>query len=231
MIIMRALRPIQKGEELTISYFDTGAECPDRKYVCGEKWYFECRCKRCKADATTTVQQQNLRDQLIAESTTLINAAYGPDGSIHEPADIEGAKRLLRGLRSTYGNPANKGLPHLPLIDLGRFLAEYYFRSGDPKAEQAVVSLLMDLGYAREDEDGGLVLDLAGARDMPEYAKGVTLLAAKMLHAKQLPWYKKIFIDLSREIWRTLFGATVGFEESADRNETGWMTDLGVSSM
>lgn len=235
MMVVRAAKPIAKGEQLFISYLNSSVEYQHRRQFL-ENWAFECHCKRCLADARLTDEQHDLRVNLIEDATSFLEMVY--DKHAVRPKDIKKAEILLEQLRSTYNNPAYIGIPHLPLIDLGRFLAENYLLgrslaensllTGTAQAEQATVTLLMDLGFVRTDPADGIVLDLAGARDTPEYSMGVALLAARMLHIKKMPAHKEIFIGLSKKLYETLYGTLYGFEVFADPNETDWLTRLNV---
>ncbi|KAI8809210.1 hypothetical protein BJ742DRAFT_241191 [Cladochytrium replicatum] len=44
---VRTLRPIKKGEELTISYLDVTAQTESRKKSIKDQWLFDCKCRRC----------------------------------------------------------------------------------------------------------------------------------------------------------------------------------------
>lgn len=228
MMVVRAMRPIKKGEELCLSYMDTAMELRDRRSFLEQGWKFECSCKRCEADSMLSHEQQDHRANLIRESEVFIRQLHADDDKEFKPQDIEKAKRLLRQLRLTYSNPAYRGMAHLPLIDLGRFLAESYLHTDTIKAEQTLISLFMDLGFVRETSQGGLVLDLAGARDMPEFSMGVALLAARMMHSKKLVVEKEVFLDMSEKLYGTLYGALCGFGEFVDPHDTYWLNCLDV---
>lgn len=45
-MFIHASKPIERGEEITISYFDTLLPLPQRQSWC-ENWGFKCKCKRC----------------------------------------------------------------------------------------------------------------------------------------------------------------------------------------
>ena len=50
-VLVRSLRPIQAGEELTISYIDLCAATDDRRAILQDKYLFRCTCDRCGNNA------------------------------------------------------------------------------------------------------------------------------------------------------------------------------------
>ena len=46
-MFIHAAKPIERGEEFTISYFDTLIPLTPREAMC-ERWGFKCKCKRCR---------------------------------------------------------------------------------------------------------------------------------------------------------------------------------------
>lgn len=51
-----ALRDIQPGEELTISYIDETLDVEDRQFRLRNYWGFTCQCEKCKRDM---LEEQN----------------------------------------------------------------------------------------------------------------------------------------------------------------------------
>ena len=47
---LRALRPIRKGEELSISYIELALPTSERRRMLQDGYCFHCQCSRCCAD-------------------------------------------------------------------------------------------------------------------------------------------------------------------------------------
>lgn len=47
-----ALRDINIGEEITISYIDESEDVRKRKGSLEERWFFKCACERCEQEET-----------------------------------------------------------------------------------------------------------------------------------------------------------------------------------
>ena len=64
-IVLRATRPIMKGEELTIEYIAGNAQLHVREKL--SRWNFTCDCILCKADRADGAANLSLREQLLIE--------------------------------------------------------------------------------------------------------------------------------------------------------------------
>ena len=51
MLHVMALRPVARGEELTISYVDVRLPFQERRRILRDHYQFECRCPRCSVGA------------------------------------------------------------------------------------------------------------------------------------------------------------------------------------
>eukprot|EP01129_Flabellula_baltica_P014030 TRINITY_DN6640_c0_g1_i1.p1 TRINITY_DN6640_c0_g1~~TRINITY_DN6640_c0_g1_i1.p1 ORF type:complete len:439 (-),score=59.87 TRINITY_DN6640_c0_g1_i1:3-1319(-) len=47
-VVLRAIRPISEGEEITVTYVEIGASRQDRQTELKENFYFECSCTTCQ---------------------------------------------------------------------------------------------------------------------------------------------------------------------------------------
>ena len=64
-LVVRAARPIKKGEEITLEYTDGSAPLKTREKL--SNWGFTCCCKLCKADEADGAKARSLREQLLEE--------------------------------------------------------------------------------------------------------------------------------------------------------------------
>jgi hypothetical protein len=45
-----AVRDVNTGDEITVSYVDTGMDVEARRKELRETWFFECKCEKCKVE-------------------------------------------------------------------------------------------------------------------------------------------------------------------------------------
>ncbi|GLJ25759.1 hypothetical protein SUGI_0493190 [Cryptomeria japonica] len=64
-LFLHAAKPIDKGEEITVSYFDALLPLPQREAMC-EAWGFKCNCKRCALEKPLKAAFKSLNEQFKA---------------------------------------------------------------------------------------------------------------------------------------------------------------------
>jgi hypothetical protein len=66
-ISIRTLRPIQRDEEIYISYIDTTNPYHRRQSELKARWFFDCRCTKCQKGATLTEDQWAIDPTEVAQ--------------------------------------------------------------------------------------------------------------------------------------------------------------------
>lgn len=138
---VRALRRLEAGEEISISYFDDDALCMPtaaRRAVLQGRWQFKCECKRCMAP-------DSLRAFRCAKA--------GCDG-VHL-TDIDGEEALGPCAR------CSAVLSSAAIADA--FASEKRFRDALPDAERTASDAVEGLGTALEARDGAALQEAVGA--------------------------------------------------------------------
>ncbi|THH33011.1 hypothetical protein EUX98_g1216 [Antrodiella citrinella] len=76
VMVMRASRPLEAGEEITLGYSGTTRPFEERSKVTQEQWGFTCECLLCKADRadSATARQQRVRLYAMSPAQTLAQA-------------------------------------------------------------------------------------------------------------------------------------------------------------
>ncbi|KAH9311047.1 hypothetical protein KI387_026082 [Taxus chinensis] len=64
-MFLHASKPIKKGEEISICYFDTLVPFPQREVIC-QAWGFKCNCKRCRLENFLKPSLRHLHAQFEA---------------------------------------------------------------------------------------------------------------------------------------------------------------------
>lgn len=74
-LFCRATRPIDEGEELTVSYVDTSLSTEDRLSYLREQFFFTCKCPRCHDESSSEWMQPTLVDKgwYICSTKTIRN--------------------------------------------------------------------------------------------------------------------------------------------------------------
>ncbi|KAF7159227.1 hypothetical protein CNMCM5623_004499 [Aspergillus felis] len=112
-LYVKALRPIQKGEEILVSYIDATNPYKIRQKELSERYYFKCRCPKC-AKGTNTREDRFLsepHDLSILEDAesaamNVLSRVGSPQLSPSEAADE--IKRVLKDLHRTSAWPITR---------------------------------------------------------------------------------------------------------------------------
>ena len=102
-MILRAVRPVRKGEELLHSYVPTLNELPDRDKSLG-KFGFTCLCELCEVQRATSEQELERRRKAV-KSFQKFERQGRETGLVRPGPLITQARKLLKAIRKTYSNP------------------------------------------------------------------------------------------------------------------------------
>jgi SET domain-containing protein len=115
LVVFRATRRIQAGEEITHSY-DESSDYELRKTTIRRSWDFECRCQLCVVEEAESedLRRRRIKAESKANEFAQNNNPVGASGIV-----VRRAKMLRQALNETYDVKKYKGLPRrgLSVID------------------------------------------------------------------------------------------------------------------
>ncbi|KAH6666521.1 TPR domain-containing protein [Plectosphaerella plurivora] len=118
LMLLKALRPIAKGEELTHAYDETG-DYEARAAALQRTWGFECTCTLCVTEKKEDPATRKRRGELEQEAAALM-AKNTPSSAGR--AVYYKAKRLQAAIAETYSDKTHKGLPRRAGAQLQQWL-------------------------------------------------------------------------------------------------------------
>ncbi|KAF2270406.1 SET domain-containing protein [Lojkania enalia] len=97
--VIRTLKPIEKDEEILISYIDTTNPYARRQSELQARWFFTCRCKKCQKGATCSedkwaISPQNLASEWKAIADDLIKSEAETQSPANHVGDSRDEKRV-----------------------------------------------------------------------------------------------------------------------------------------
>lgn len=164
MLLSRALRDIEPGEELTQSYTNIKAH-PERRQADFRNWGFQCCCALCDGEANSTEESLERRVKLLVQIEKLANKKP-PKGHVPD-ANIRTMEKLTRELEEAHEPEIYGGLPRLMLVYPALWLLQAYKgRNNHAKVVATVLKAMRNFGFhVREGEDVAQAFN--EQRDMP----------------------------------------------------------------
>lgn len=151
VLISRALRDVEPGEELTQSYTNIKAQYGRRQAEFHE-WGFRCTCELCKGEARSTEGGMERRTQLLAQIEKLANKK--PPKGIVPDATIRTMERMTKELEEAHEPDVYGGLPRLMLVYPSMWLLEAYKgRKNHARVVAAAMRVLRNFGFETTNED------------------------------------------------------------------------------
>jgi tetratricopeptide (TPR) repeat protein len=120
LMVLRATRPIKKGEEITHSY-DESSDYDARAAALMNTWGFTCTCALCIAEKADSPTVRKKRQGLESEANAFI---VREDAMRAKRLSTLKAKRLIRSIDDTYDDERYKGLPRMALLRIQKWLAD-----------------------------------------------------------------------------------------------------------
>ncbi|KAK5741635.1 hypothetical protein LTR17_003841 [Elasticomyces elasticus] len=224
MIIFRATREIQAGEETLTQYCGHQVDSVATQALTKKMWGFECDCAICQADAGTSQAMRTKREALVAQSKALLeefdaqNKAWLEEvDDAREPINISHfvakAEKLREQLQATYPAEAFTNRPRPALSILGMWLCQAYVRCREWKrAVNSGKLLLRDLGFVVkvlttcvDVDDANCSMETAAVDAAVGASKGFFALG----NAKHGQWFE----EFARRMWMTEYGELRGYAE------------------
>lgn len=164
VLISRALRDIEPGEELLQNYANIKAQYA-RRQAEFRGWGFECTCELCRGEAKSTDDRAAKRVQLLVQIEKLANKK--PPRGILPEATIRSMEKLTKEMEEAHEPEVYDGLPRLMLIYPTMWLLEAYKgRKNHAKIISTAMRVLRNFGFGYKDEKdiGSMFRE---RRDMP----------------------------------------------------------------
>ncbi|GKT89204.1 TPR domain-containing protein (tetratricopeptide) [Colletotrichum tofieldiae] len=120
LMVLRALRPIKKGEEIFHSY-DESADYEARQRALMTTWGFECSCALCAAEKTDDDKLRKKRYSLANDADDFVNTTHWTNA---KRIAIAQARRLAREIDATYEEKKYEGVPRLASERIREWLAK-----------------------------------------------------------------------------------------------------------
>ena len=148
-MIFRAIRPIAKGEDLTVSYTYKG-DVDQRTAAIEELWGFRCQCELCLAQRSASAAAKKRRCDLVEEGHAFLRKHHplSPTNPPPTPAVMKNAESLTERLTSLYAAAKYDGLPRRAELRLRSWLVEAHLARQDfNKCLNATAALFRALAY------------------------------------------------------------------------------------
>lgn len=149
LLVLRATRPIEDGEKVTISYLQSSANPKSRRQRLNDEYGFTCSCALCVADASASTEDIALREEMVKRTKTIKGTVrlISRDFSSKEQTDLQ---TVVKTLFKSYDTTAYKGLPKLALAKPLMLMAQSHLYQATENAisDQAalgrVINCLLD---------------------------------------------------------------------------------------
>lgn len=214
VIIIRATRPISKGEEILQSYAQTDADVNERRPMLESTWHFRCNCKLCSVEEKESDEKLRNRDTLERRANSLGMAIKNSSVSTEE---VSKADVLLRSLKSSYDAELYKTLPRKACTYLYVGLIHHYHRQGQrSRCMSAVTSLFDMLGWKLEittEKTGLSRKENFETHIVPELVE--VLLIARPSDQKSSAKKKQVqkLEEIAKDVYIAVNGSTCGWEQ------------------
>lgn len=224
MIVIRATRGIEAGEEIYLNYLTPKCSYMDRK-----DWLslfgIDCDCPLCEVEKLMPAQILSKRAKLVEE----INVFISTNAAGREPkpsaAAVKKAECLMAQLEDTYPEEHYHHLPRLECVDLARWMC---FLGGSPeKCLKRALQGLRNFGYFVEMNEDGITIDRsaavvdAGMLAHPSIAACACSQSGKVEAARQLQ-------ELRKEMYTILYACEVGLDDIVKPLQRLSLTSTGV---
>ena len=119
LLIFRALRDIDAGEEILHAY-DGTLELDERREALARQWGFECECALCATEMADGVEVREKRKGLVEEVRRFVACE---DAARAKRVTVVRARRLANAIRATYDEDRYRELPKNALGEIEEWLA------------------------------------------------------------------------------------------------------------
>jgi hypothetical protein len=220
MIIFRATRDIDVGEEITTFYREIDADY-DTRNEAFQAWNFTCDCRLCIAERVCP--ETPARKSLLQESKDLLREHPITSATTASLQTIHKIHSLLHRLEDTYPDKFYKHLPRLGVIPLHQYLA-YHHSANDLKEALIHSKYILNahgykIGVSGVEQD--VRVDRRWAISTPivvDHVMNHSKYALKQGNAKLSDSYA----EFAMELYMTINGEESGFEQRYGFSNVEW---------
>ncbi|KAK5706141.1 hypothetical protein LTR97_001128 [Elasticomyces elasticus] len=213
MIIFRATREIQAGEEILTQYCGHQIDSVATQAFTKKTWGFECDCAICQADSETSQAMRTKREALVAQAKALLEEFDAAQEPISISPFVVKAEKLREQLQATYPAEAFTNRPRPALSILGNWLCQVYVRCREwKKAVESGKLVLRDLGYVVKVVTTGVDVEYANC-SLEIMAVDAAVGASKGFFALGNAKHGQWFEDFARRMWMTEYGEMRGYAQ------------------
>ena len=179
LLIVRAARDIQEGEEITMNYLDNESCLQNRQEELYSGWGFNCKCTLCEIETAESQEVQNKRQELMDKASnfeTYLKRPLKKTNSGIAPLIV-----LIKGIEATYTKPEFIQ-PRVQLISPADILQTFLVRA----ERLSDVSLLAKealngLGFKITTREGKVVIERYGYMSYPVMQLFVRVITAEAM--------------------------------------------------
>lgn len=211
MIILRAARDIEDGEEITISYQKPAPLLEDRQKALSDSWRFRCTCLLCTSEMKFGFKMHTLAEHVETSMAFMgdrsLDAILAVDAEMIAMAEI-----VAEDLEQVYADNLVHRLPCLGMVDIWQWLCQTYCQNRySNQLKRCATKVLESHGYW---------ITLQGSRVSIDLAYGIPTVAvvdALMYLAGVAEGEQKTELSLEFKAWARRFyeivnGNMTGFE-------------------
>ena len=156
MIVIRATKPIYKGDEILIDYMMDHGTPDQRATTLQQMWGIVCDCQLCEIDRESLPASRDRRQKLTEHSLSISRRNYG-----FTQADAKHLEQLMVKLSNHYEKSLyDDDAPRVQLSKVMSGLSSVYMALGDDaRVEQAVLKAFQNRGYRIETTDSQVIFD------------------------------------------------------------------------
>ncbi|KAH6650507.1 hypothetical protein F5144DRAFT_480270 [Chaetomium tenue] len=152
MLVSRATRDIEEGEELFQQYVPVKPLPDVRNRQFKEGWGFECGCTLCTAEARSPEAMQARRKELLIAVEKLCSKKM-PGRELIPDAKIRSVDKLTKQLEEAHEKEVYEGVPRLTLVYPSNWLvAAHRGRKNHGKVVKYTMKVLRNFGFTVPDE-------------------------------------------------------------------------------
>ncbi|KAF2137062.1 uncharacterized protein K452DRAFT_341627 [Aplosporella prunicola CBS 121167] len=206
MMVVRATRDLDEGEEITFAYFDPKLGLDKIRKRTLQEFGFECNCGTCFADVQCTQESCSQRNAINAEITTiLLDSNSGTSAPM-----VDRATSLHKKLAQTYDRVAFLNQPRCVLAQATARLAMLHVSRNATIAEKYAWEATRCLGFKRLSCAEGLI-STAGHVDGTVIEACIVLQAIMAKRNSQTE--VNVILKRAKEFYKMCFGEDETFSE------------------
>ncbi|CUS08011.1 unnamed protein product [Tuber aestivum] len=160
LLIVRAVRDIPEGEEITLNYLESECDVQTRQKQCFSGWGFNCKCTLCEIEAAEPQELQDKRKELLEKSEKFHH--YLNQSKEKMESGVAPMIKLIKGMEATYTQPEFIH-PRVPLLSPTQVLQSFLVSlERPPEVYNLAKHALNGLGFKIAIKRGRAVIERYG---------------------------------------------------------------------